>query len=251
MEQIPDIKETIKQRYGAIATTDEIPSSCCSSSCGESPLLNIVMAEDYHKEDVAGVEIANLNLGCGTPTDYADLREGMTVLDLGSGAGIDVFIASKYVGATGNVIGVDMTEAMIARAKKNAIQLGIPNVDFRFGEIEQMPVDSNSVDRIISNCVLNLVPNKQRAFSEMYRVLKPGGAFAVSDIVVTGSMPENVQRDAELWAGCIAGAIKKEEYLSLLRETGFRNVSVLKEKKYAEVSSNEYALLSITVKGEK
>ncbi|MBM4166634.1 MAG: arsenite methyltransferase [Ignavibacteria bacterium] len=247
-----NVKEVIKDKYGKIATASS-QTSCCSTttSCCDSPQFNVVMAEHYDTEKLDTLEIANLNLGCGIPTEYADIREGMTVLDLGSGAGIDVFIASKYVGETGFVIGIDMTEEMLARARDNARKLNIRNVEFRFGEIEHMPVDANSVDRIISNCVLNLVPEKEQAFSEMYRVLKKGGAFIVSDIVTEGYFPESLQRDAELWAGCVAGAMNKNDYISLFKQVGFRHVEILKEKKYSEVSTNEYALLSITAKGVK
>jgi ubiquinone/menaquinone biosynthesis C-methylase UbiE len=246
-----NVKEVIKDKYGKIANASA-PTSCCSTtSCCDSPQFNVVMAEQYSKEQIGEMEIANLNLGCGTPTEYADIREGMTVLDLGSGAGIDVFIASQYVGESGNVIGLDMTEEMLARANENARKLNITNVEFRFGEIEHMPVDDNAIDRIISNCVLNLVPEKEKAFSEMYRVLKTGGAFIVSDIVTEGNFPEYLQRDAELWAGCVAGAMNKNDYLSLFKNVGFQHVEILKEKKYGDVSTNDYALLSVTVKGVK
>jgi ubiquinone/menaquinone biosynthesis C-methylase UbiE len=207
------------------------------------------MSEPY--SNIGEVEIANLGLGCGIPTRQADIQRGMTVLDLGSGAGIDAFIAAKEVGPTGTVIGLDMTEKMIERAMENKKKLNIQNIEFRLGEIEHMPVESNSIDRIISNCVINLVPDKRQAFSEMYRVLKQGGRFIISDIVSTGTMPDDIKKNAEQWAGCVAGAINKNDYLQQLTNIGFTNVQVLKEKRYSDISTDEFGLFSITIQGTK
>jgi SAM-dependent methyltransferase len=225
-----------------------------------------IMADDYSGKDGYAAE-ADLALGCGIPTDYAGIRPGMTVLDLGSGAGNDVFIAAKETGPDGLVIGVDMTQAMIAKANENKEKLGTANVDFRLGEIEAMPVDSDSVDVIISNCVLNLVPDKAKAFAEMYRVLKPGGSFAVSDIVVEGDMPEHLRSVATMYAGCVSGAVQREQYLGLIRQAGFIDVAVPKEKPIVipeEVIQSELAefpaelrtmgdarLISVTVRAVK
>ncbi|MBI4546622.1 MAG: arsenite methyltransferase [Ignavibacteriae bacterium] len=241
-----DIKEVVKEKYSKIAI--EVKQEGC---CGSEAATTNCMAENYNPEEIADVEIANLGLGCGTPTAFADLKEGMTVLDLGSGAGIDVFIASKYVGSTGKVIGLDMTQEMIARAEENAKKLGITNVAFKLGEIEKMPIESATVDRVISNCVLNLVPDKGKAFVEIYRVLKTNGEFIISDIVSTGTMPDDVRKSAELWAGCVAGAMDKDEYLALIKRAGFKEVQILKEKKYDEYSSDHFALLSVTIRGKK
>jgi SAM-dependent methyltransferase len=246
-----EIKENVKEKYAQIAKKD----SCCgpepNSCCGTGSESLIQMALDYKPEDLANVpEGADLGLGCGVPTAFADLKEGYTVLDLGSGAGIDVFVASKHVGKTGKVIGVDMTEAMIQKARVNAKKINATNVEFRLGEIESMPVDSNSVDRVISNCVINLVPSKENAFREIYRVLKPGGKFTISDIVVDGTISEEKRRDASLWAGCISGAIDKKEYISIIRKAGFSHVEVVSEKKY-DYELDNAGLYSITVVGTK
>jgi arsenite methyltransferase len=226
------LKQIVKDKYTIIAEQpmDVNASSCCgatSSCCGDSPYT--IMSDDYSGK--AGyVAEADLGLGCGIPTDHAGIREGMTVLDLGSGAGNDVFIAAREVGGTGRVIGVDMTKAMIAKANENKAKLGIANVDFRLGEIESLPVDDGSVDVVISNCVLNLVPDKAAAFAEIYRVLKPGGSFTVSDIVVEGDMPAYLRDVATMYAGCVSGAEKREEYLGHIRAAGFTEVAIPKEK---------------------
>ena len=196
-------------------------------------------------------ESADLGLGCGTPTAFADIEEGMTVLDLGSGAGIDVFVAAKKVGRSGRVIGVDMTEEMIKRAEENKAKLKAANTEFRLGEIENLPVAPGSVDRIISNCVINLVPDKSRAFAEMYRVMKPGGKFTVSDIVSVGQIPEDVRKDLTEWAGCVAGALDREEYLGIARATGFRDVTVVSDKPYTLDVTVRFGLHSITVSGTR
>jgi ubiquinone/menaquinone biosynthesis C-methylase UbiE len=209
------------------------------------------MNDLYSGVDADVRESADLGLGCGTPTAFADLEEGMTVLDLGSGAGIDVFVAAKKVGRSGKVIGVDMTEEMIKRAEANKTKLKAANTEFRLGEIENLPVASGSVDRIISNCVINLVPDKTRAFAEMYRVMKPGGKFTVSDIVSVGHIPEEVRKDMTEWAGCVAGALDRDEYLGIARDTGFRDVTVVADKSYNLDVTVHFGLHSITVSGTR
>jgi len=209
------------------------------------------MNDLYSDVDKEVRESADLGLGCGTPTAFADIEEGMTVLDLGSGAGIDVFVAAKKVGRSGRVIGVDMTEEMIKRAEENKAKLKAANTEFRLGEIENLPVAPGSVDRIISNCVINLVPDKARAFAEMYRVMKQGGKFTVSDIVSVGQIPEDVRKDLTEWAGCVAGALDREEYLGIARATGFRDVTVVSDKPYTLDVTVRFGLHSITVSGTR
>jgi arsenite methyltransferase len=229
-----EIRTLVRQRYGAIATED---AGCCSSSscgCGAEMApdgLNVI-GDAY--EGVAGrLAEADLNLGCGVPTRHAALRAGETVLDLGSGAGNDAFIVRHEVGPEGRVIGVDMTPEMIAKARANAAKLGYRNVEFRLGEIERLPLETGSVDVVISNCVLNLVPDKASAFAEMYRVLRPGGRFCVSDIVATGELPKPVREAAGLYVGCVAGAMPEADYLTLLGEAGFRDVRIAEAKPIA------------------
>ena len=259
MKTDSEIKENVKDKYAQIAKGEisviAKKNSCCgpepSSCCGTGSESLIQMALDYKPEDLANVpEGADLGLGCGVPTAFADLKEGYTVLDLGSGAGIDVFVASKHVGTTGKVIGVDMTEAMIQKARLNATKVEATNVEFRLGEIELLPVESNSIDRVISNCVINLVPSKENAFREIHRVLKPGGKFTVSDIVVDGIISEEKRRDASLWAGCISGAIDKKDYIAIIRRAGFSHVEVVSEKKY-DYELDNAGLYSITIVGTK
>jgi SAM-dependent methyltransferase len=227
------LKQIVKDKYTEIAvqSKETNASSCCgatSSCCGDGMTYSI-MADDYTGKEGYVAE-ADLALGCGIPTEYAGIQPGMTVLDLGSGAGNDVFIAAREVGSEGFVIGVDMTEVMIAKANENRDKLGASNVEFRLGEIEALPLDDASVDVVISNCVLNLVPDKARAFAEIYRVLRPGGSFTVSDIVVDGDMPVELRSVAELYAGCVSGAERREQYLGHITQSGFINVSTPKEK---------------------
>lgn len=236
------IKTHIQETYGKIASEGR----GCGSSCGCS---DASMSDAYM--DLGATAIADLGLGCGLPTEFAMMEEGMTILDLGSGAGIDVFLASKQIGPTGKAIGIDMTPQMIERSRANAHTLGIRNVEFRLGEIEQLPVEPNCIDRVISNCVLNLVPDKNRAFAEIYRVLRPGGLFIVSDIVTRGTMPQELQNNPAMWAECISGAIEKEHYIDIISQTGFRQIEVLKERRYMIFSSNDFSLLSITMRGAK
>lgn len=253
------IKENVKQKYGQIARGEisaiAASSACCEpgvgSCCGTGASSVIQMSGEYDSKDLENVpEGADLGLGCGVPTAFANLKEGDTVLDLGSGAGVDVFVSARHVGSTGKVIGVDMTEAMIAKARSNAKKINATNVEFRLGEIEALPVENDSVDHVISNCVINLVPNKDKAFREIYRVLKKGGDFTISDIVVDGTVTNAERMDASLWAGCISGAIDRKDYLAMIRGAGFRSVDVVSERKYDYRLENA-GLHSITVTGTK
>ncbi len=227
-----DIKKVVQEKYGQIATQtreQNAPSSCGSVSCG-SIVDYSVFSENY--EDQKGyVPDADLGLGCGLPTEYAGIKPGNTVLDLGSGAGNDCFVARALVGDEGYVAGIDFTEAMVEKARKNTRKLGYSNVDFILGDIENIPVRFGVVDVVISNCVLNLVPDKQKAFSEIYRVLKQGGHFCISDVVLQGELPNELKEDAAMYAGCVAGALQQEEYLGIIKQSGFINVEVKKEKK--------------------
>jgi len=224
-----DIKKVVREAYGKIARGESEGCGCC----GGDQLLQIVTehrqdiarAIGYGEEDISSVpEGANLGLGCGNPTAIASLKPGDTVLDLGSGAGFDCFLAARQVGPEGKVIGVDMTDEMIAKARENAVRGGFSNVEFRQGDIEALPVEDASVDVVISNCVLNLVPDKKRAFSEMFRVLKPGGRGAVSDIVLNGELPEAIRNNLHVYTACAGGAIPKETYREWLKEAGFEEI---------------------------
>lgn len=232
MKNETEIKELVKEKYSQIAGQGKLQnaSSCCgaTSSCCGDEVYNI-MADDYSKLEGYNPD-ADLGLGCGLPTEFAKIKEGDVVIDLGSGAGNDAFVARRIVGERGRVIGIDFTEKMIELAKANATKLGYNNVEFRHGDIESMPLFSNKADVVVSNCVLNLVPNKYKVFSEIYRVLKPGGHFSISDIVIEGEIPAKWKTIAELYAGCVSGAIQKSEYLSLIDEAGFVNVTVQKDK---------------------
>ena len=226
------IKELVKEKYSAIAEQpkSQNAASCCgaTSACCGNDVYN-VMADDYSKLEGYNPD-ADLGLGCGLPTEFAKMKKGHTVMDLGSGAGNDAFIARRVVGDSGKVLGIDFTHAMINRARANADMLGYNNVEFRFGDIDDMPVTSNYADVIVSNCVLNLVPNKHKVISEMFRVLKPGGHFSISDIVLEGELPAKWKEVAELYAGCITGAIQKNDYLSIIKEAGFDNIILQKDK---------------------
>lgn len=222
-----DLKSIVKDKYGKIASAGS-PGCSCGCSSDESAELSVF--KDSYDGLEGYVPEADLNLGCGIPTAFADIKAGDTVIDLGSGAGNDCFVARQLVGDTGTVIGIDMTPEMISRAKANVEKLGFTNVQFRMGEIENLPITANKADVIISNCVINLVPDKYMAFHEMIRVLKPGGHFCISDIVSEGAIPEELVAQAELYAGCISGALPIEEYLKIIRLTGFMNVEVRKKK---------------------
>ena len=266
MDRKDEIKNIVKEKYSEIAKKS--PAASCSCCCSGTQTADIytTFSQDYSKKD-GYVKDADLGLGCGMPTDTAAIKPGETVIDLGSGAGNDVFIAQRIVGPTGRVIGIDMTQAMIELAQKNAGKLGYQNVEFRLGDIEQMPVPDNTADVVVSNCVINLVPDKAKAFQEIYRVLKRGGRFAVSDIVVNGKLPPTIQSAAEMYAGCVAGALSKEMYMGIVAEAGFANIAIAKEKVFAlpdavlskylsAAEINDYkqsgvTILSITVYGEK
>ena len=263
------LKELVKEKYSEIAnqSKDLNAASCCgaTSACCGDDVYNI-MADDYTKLEGYNPD-ADLGLGCGLPTEFAKIKEGDTLIDLGSGAGNDVFIARKMTGEKGKVIGIDFTEAMIARARDNAEKLGLNNVEFRQGDIEDMPVTGNKADVIVSNCVLNLVPNKHKVFSEVYRVLKPGGHFSISDIVLEGELPARWKEVAELYAGCVSGAIQKIEYLAIIKEAGFKNITLQKDKtiiipdniltsylsaeEISEYKNGKTKITSITVYAEK
>ena len=259
MKTAEDIKEEVREKYSQIADGEKTviasKSSCCgpepSSCCGSGSDALVQMTLDYDPKELSSLpEGADLGLGCGVPTAFADLEEGFTVLDLGSGAGIDVFIAARKVGPSGKAIGVDMTPAMISKARRNAHKIAASNVEFRLGEIEALPVEANSVDRVISNCVINLVPDKRKAFAEIYRVLKAGGKFTVSDVVLDGAVTERERNDAALWAGCISGAIDRRDYFAIVEEAGFKNLEVVSEKKY-EYPLESAGLYSITLTATK
>jgi SAM-dependent methyltransferase len=246
------IKKAVEEKYAAIAR-GEIKSCCNSAKAAPENLYNIAtMSQGYSAEELARLpEGADLGLGCGDPTADADLQPRQTVLDLGSGAGVDCFLAARRVGPQGYVIGVDMTDQMLAKARENAKRGGFTNVEFRKGEIENLPVESAAVDRIISNCVINLAPDKSKVFAEAFRVLKPGGAITVSDIVSIGNVPPSIRADMEAWAGCTAGALDKEVYLGIMRKAGFSQVSVLKEVVYDYLCGPDYGFASVTVRAVK
>ncbi len=230
MNNSEQIKSIVKEKYAAIAlqSKEQNAASCCGATGCGTELYNI-MADDYNNLE-GYIPDADLGLGCGLPTEFAKISEGDTVVDLGSGAGNDCFVARKLTGEKGKVIGIDFTDAMIDKARENANRIGFNNVEFRKGDIEDMPLTSNMADVIVSNCVLNLVPNKHKVFSEMYRVLKPGGHFSISDIVLEGELPAKWREVAELYAGCVSGAIQKYEYLGIIHETGFSDITLQKNK---------------------
>jgi SAM-dependent methyltransferase len=260
MKTPEEIKETVREKYGEMARQPGSGSGCCAPGSEKIMAGDYTVLEGYQPD-------ADLGLGCGLPTQHAGIRKGDLVVDLGSGAGNDCFVARNATGAEGRVIGIDMTEAMIGRARGNAAKLGFANVEFRLGEIENIPVKDGEADVVISNCVLNLVPDKEKAFREIYRILKPGGHFSVSDTVTSGPFPERIKAVAELYTGCISGAVEREAYLDCIRRAGFRNIRVMEQRsipvpvtlltKYLSGDeSNEYlnnnvALLSVTVYGEK
>ena len=263
-----ELKELVKEKYGQIASqsAQQNLSSCCGATgcCGDETYT--IMADDYTKLEGYNAD-ADLGLGCGIPTQYAKIKEGDTVIDLGSGAGNDAFVARRFVGGKGKVIGIDFTEAMIEKARANVDKLGFNNIEFRFGDIEKMPVAANRADVVLSNCVLNLVPNKRNVFAEIFRVLKTKGHFSISDIVLEGELPENLKKAAEMYAGCVSGAIQKDDYIKIIHETGFVNISVLKEKRIfipddillqyldekelARLKGSNLGIYSVTVYAEK
>lgn len=262
-----EIKEMVRQKYSEIALQDKADNaaSCCGAGGCSTEVYNI-MSEEYNEIEGYNPD-ADLGLGCGLPTQFAKIKKGDTVIDLGSGAGNDCFVARAETGESGKVIGIDFTEAMIEKARTNAEKLGYNNVEFRQGDIEKMPVTANVADVIVSNCVLNLVPNKRAVFADMYRVLKPGGHFSISDIVLTGTLPDKIKHAAEMYAGCVASAIDKEEYLGYITEAGFNNMVIQKDKaiivpddilrnylneeEIAQYKSQDTVIRSITVYAEK
>ena len=261
------IKEMVQQKYSEIALQekDVNQASCCGSGCCSTEVYNI-MSDDYSGLEGYNPD-ADLGLGCGLPTQFAKIQKGNTVIDLGSGAGNDCFIARQETGEAGKVIGIDFTPAMIEKARANAEKLQFNNVEFRRGDIEHMPVTANTADVIVSNCVLNLVPNKDGVFKEIFRVLKPGGHFSISDIVLDGSLPPKIQTAAEMYAGCVSGAIQKQDYLGLITNNGFTGITIQKEKviaipndilaqyltvdEIAQFKTSHTGIYSITVYAEK
>lgn len=267
MQTENELKQLVKEKYSQIADQpfSQNLSSCCGSSCCSDEVYNI-MTDDYTKLQGYNPD-ADLGLGCGLPTEFARISEGNTVIDLGSGAGNDAFVARAIAGEKGKVIGIDFTEKMIEKARQNADKLSFNNVEFRLGDIEHMPVAANTADVIVSNCVLNLVPNKSNVFKEIFRVLKPGGHFSISDIVLEGTLPPKLQQAAEMYAGCVSGAISKEEYLNHIKTSGFVNTTIQKQKSiilpddillnyFSQEDINEFrnsnvGIYSITVYAEK
>jgi SAM-dependent methyltransferase len=240
------IRDAVRSRYGEIARRS---GSCCGPSggcCGDAAVDQAGSAASYTAEDLAGIpEGSDLGLGCGNPLALASIREGDTVLDLGSGAGIDCFLAAARVGENGRVIGVDMTHDMLARARENASRSGIDNVDFRLGEIENLPVADASVDLAISNCVINLSVDKLRVFQEVFRVLRPEGRLMVSDIVLLGELPKKVRESSGLYAACVAGALAKDLYLSCIEKAGFEKIELEKEASYSGALTEPSVMKSV------
>ncbi|MFZ2339537.1 MAG: arsenite methyltransferase [Bacteroidales bacterium] len=234
-----NLKKIVKEKYGQIADQPDKSGSCCGSTscCGSGPVYTI-FSDSYENREGYNPD-ADLNLGCGIPTDFAGIKQGDRVLDLGSGAGNDCFVARAIVGETGKVTGLDMTAQMVTKARENCAKLNYKNVEFVLGDIEAMPFEDKLFDVVISNCVLNLVPDKSKAFREIFRVLNPGSHFCVSDVVVKGNLPEKLQKDAEMYVGCVSGASEISEYLNIIENSGFRNIKVHKQK---EISLPESVL---------
>lgn len=241
-------KQIVKKHYSKIAGG----SGCCNCRCGgQAENERIAKSIGYSEEDIKSAGIANLGLGCGNPTGMGEIKAGETVLDLGSGAGFDCFLAAKKVGKTGKVIGVDMTEEMIERARENAKKQGYDNVEFKLGDIENLPLEDNSMDVVISNCVVNLTPDKSKVFKEVHRVLKKGGRMYISDIVLLDHLTQEQKEDEDLIAGCVGGALLKDDYLKIIKDVGFA-VSVLSED--TDISKRQYEgvpLESLKVKAIK
>jgi ubiquinone/menaquinone biosynthesis C-methylase UbiE len=226
------VKEYVKKRYGEIAKTGGSCGPSCGCDCRPSS-TDVALKIGYSREDLENIpEASNMGLGCGNPVALASLKEGDIVLDLGSGGGVDAFLAAKKVGKRGKVIGVDMTEKMIQKARATATKYGYENVEFHLGEIESLPVEDRSVDVVISNCVINLSPDKKKVFQETYRVLKPNGRIMISDIVTEGELPDEVKKNFEAWAGCVAGALERSQYLDTIKRAGFENIKIVSESTY-------------------
>ncbi|MEI8004569.1 MAG: arsenite methyltransferase [Bacteroidota bacterium] len=265
--QKKDIKEIVKEKYSQIATQSkkENETSCCGAG-GCCEIDYTIFSENYEKLDGYNPD-ADLGLGCGIPTQFARIKKGDTVLDLGSGAGNDCFVARALSGESGKVIGIDFSDTMLEKARENVKKLGFTNVEFIKGDIEEMPVPSGTIDVVVSNCVLNLVPDKKKAYDGIFRALKPGGHFSISDVVLQGKLPKGLKDDAVMYSGCVAGAIQKDEYLEIISQSGFRNIEINKEKEIelpdellrnylteAEISefkNNKTGIFSITVTAEK
>jgi len=248
MQSSEEIRQVVKEKYGEIAVKKAEGCGCCGTKIVDYTMFQ----DDYSKLDGYVAE-ADLGLGCGVPTEYAGLKKGDIVIDLGSGAGNDVFVARSIVGEEGKVIGLDFTQEMIDKANVNKAKTRYTNVEFKLGEIESMPLEDNSTDVVISNCVLNLVPDKRKAFKEINRILKSGAHFCVSDIVLKGDLPAGLKKSAEMYAGCVAGALQQEEYISIIEETGFENIEI-KRTKVIELPDevlNEYLSDSDTVNFKK
>ncbi len=264
MSKQKDVKEIVKEKYAEIAVSST-RKCCCGSS--DNKIVGYTIMKDNYDNLQGYVQEADLGLGCGLPTEFADIKKGDTVVDLGSGAGNDVFVARALVGEEGKVIGIDFTNEMLAKANLNLDKLGYKNVEFKLGEIESMPLENNIADVIVSNCVLNLVPDKKKAFGEIYRVLKPGAHFCVSDIVIKGELHPELKKSAEMYAGCVAGAVQQEEYIGLFKQVGFIDVEIKKTKtielpdevllqylnteQLKEFKENQVGIFSITVVGYK
>jgi len=246
-----EIKEFVKDRYSKIAKEEEISCSCC----GPQNILTQAKAVGYSEEEIKSIpEEAILGLGCGNPTALAEIKKGDTVLDLGSGGGIDVFLAAQMVGDEGKVIGVDMTEEMVKKASKIAENSGYENVEFRLGEIENLPIEDDSIDVIISNCVINLTHDKLVAYNEVFRVLKPEGSILVSDLVTDGHIPEDIRKNFQAWSDCIGGALERKEYLNTIKKAGFKDVEVVSASYFTETGMDERLIgkiISIQVKAIK
>lgn len=227
-----DLKLVVKEKYGEIAnqSTQQNKTSCCGAGSSCCDATYTIFADDYTSLEGYNAD-ADLALGCGTPTAHTSIKEGSWVLDLGSGAGNDCFVARSLVGESGKIVGIDFTTQMVEKARQNVQKLGFTNVEFIEGDIEEMPLNNNQFDFVISNCVLNLVPNKTKAFGEIYRVLKSNGSFAISDVVLIGNLPEKLLNDATMYAGCVSGALEKSEYLQIVKDAGFKNIEVKKEKR--------------------
>lgn len=267
MKTNDELKELVREKYSGIALQDKETnaSSCCGAGSRSAEVCNI-MNEDYAQVE-GYAPVADLGLGCGLPTQFALIKPGDTVVDLGSGAGNDCFVARSKTGETGRVVGIDFTPAMIDKARANAEKLGYDNVEFRQGDIEDIPIEGSSVDVVLSNCVLNLVPDKGNVFDEIFRILNPEGHFSISDVVLKGELPEALRKDAEMYAGCVSGAIQKDSYLTLLYQSGFVNIQIqsekaidipddilknyLNEQELSDFKNGESGIYSITVYGEK
>ncbi len=230
MNSPEEIKLVVKNKYADIATSAGITGCCGTTGCCTSYKNDSSVFQDDYSKLNGYVPDADLGLGCGLPTEYAGIKKSDTVVDLGSGAGNDVFIARAIAGDEGKVIGIDMTEEMINKSNINKAKLGYKNVEFKLGDIENIPLENNCADVVLSNCVLNLVPDKRKAFSEIYRILKPGAHFCVSDVVMKGEMPDELKKSAEMYAGCISGALQQDEYLNIIDDAGFMNIEIKKTK---------------------